>query len=160
MQVGRCARVKESGSAIISEFKGLEPPHQRAYYRMSHDRTLDLIAPTMNDALYLPQPESAIARFLDHINAGHRLLLSSYHDLYQWSINNIDLFWDAVWDATHIQGHKGAHVVDNTALPPSNPPWFVSVERVPPFPLIPDPGSQPRVSIGLSICFNVAQLIS
>lgn len=84
----------------------------------------------MDDALFRPPPESATVRFLDRINAAHGLFLSSYHDLYTWSINNIDLFWDAVWDVTQILGHKGTHVVDNTALPPSNPAWFVSNERV------------------------------
>jgi len=45
--------------------------------------------------------------------------LRDYHDLYTWSITNIDKFWSLVWDFTNIIGYKGNHVVDSSALPPS-----------------------------------------
>ncbi|OBZ76479.1 Acetoacetyl-CoA synthetase [Grifola frondosa] len=77
-------------------------------------------------ALYSPpSPEdSRTFQFLKRINAEHSLPLSSYFDLYKWSIAKIDHFWSAVWDETDIIGFKGAHVVDSAALPPANPPWF------------------------------------
>ena len=77
-------------------------------------------------ALWTPtSPEtSATFRFLNRINAEHSLALSSYYDLYKWSVENIDQFWSAVWDATEVVGHKGAHVVDTAAQPPANPAWF------------------------------------
>ncbi|EJF61261.1 acetoacetate-CoA ligase [Dichomitus squalens LYAD-421 SS1] len=79
-----------------------------------------------DQALWTPtSPEtSATFRFLNRINAEHSLALSSYYDLYKWSVENIDKFWSAVWDATEVVGHKGTHVVDTAAQPPANPAWF------------------------------------
>jgi len=82
--------------------------------------------------LYRPlNPEAtATVRFLKQINSRFGLSLDSYHDLYTWSTTHIDDFWSAVWDETNVVGHKGGHVVDNAALPPSNPPWFDSHPNV------------------------------
>ncbi len=65
-------------------------------------------------ALYTPSfPESArVSSFMRRINAAHGLSLTTYHELYKWSTENIDQFWSAVWDDTGIVGHKGSHVVD------------------------------------------------
>ncbi|PIL37183.1 hypothetical protein GSI_00875 [Ganoderma sinense ZZ0214-1] len=81
---------------------------------------------SVDNALFTPaSPEtSATFRFLHRINAEYSLALASYHDLYNWSTENIDHFWSAVWDFTDILGLKGHHVVDTAALPPDNPPWF------------------------------------
>lgn len=65
-------------------------------------------------------------RFLDEVNASYSTDLRDYHDLYTWSTQNLDKFWSLVWDKTNIIGHKGHHVVDNTALPSANPPWLGS----------------------------------
>jgi len=64
--------------------------------------------------------------FLKKVNEkyGSGLALDSYFDLYRWSIDHIDLFWDTVWDDVVIVGYKGQHVVDNNAAPTTNPPWF------------------------------------
>ncbi|KAH9899837.1 acetoacyl-CoA synthetase [Cubamyces lactineus] len=77
-------------------------------------------------ALYAPSsPETShVVRFMSRINADYGLSLNTYHDLYNWSTQNIDLFWSTVWDDTAIVGHKGSHVVDTSASPPENPPWF------------------------------------
>ncbi|EIW61928.1 acetoacyl-CoA synthetase [Trametes versicolor FP-101664 SS1] len=81
-------------------------------------------------ALYTPSsPESArVSTFRARINAAHGLSLSTYHELYKWSTENIDLFWSAVWDDTGIVGHKGGHVVDREAQPPENPAWFTEAQ--------------------------------
>ncbi|KAH9936950.1 acetoacyl-CoA synthetase [Amylocystis lapponica] len=72
-----------------------------------------------------PSPEtSRVFRFRDRINTQHALTLASYFDLYRWSTAHIDDFWSAVWDETDIVGYKGTHVVDASARPPANPPWF------------------------------------
>ncbi|KDQ64516.1 hypothetical protein JAAARDRAFT_145328 [Jaapia argillacea MUCL 33604] len=63
-------------------------------------------------------------QFLSDINAHYSLHLSSYHDLYNWSVTKVDQFWSNVWDQTNVIGHKGSHVVDNAALPSQNPAWF------------------------------------
>ena len=66
---------------------------------------------------------SATYRLLRRANDVYNLGLQSYHDLYQWSCSHLDLFWGLVWDETTILGHKGIHVVDNSALPVQNPAW-------------------------------------
>ena len=63
-------------------------------------------------------------RFLKRVNAKYGLSLETYADLWKWSTTKIDNFWSEVWDETETVGHKGSHVVDNSALPPANPPWF------------------------------------
>lgn len=91
------------------------------------------VPPSVNaDLTPLYQPrnpqESATFRFLATVNRTFHLSLTSYHDLWVWSTSHIDDFWGAVWDETGIIGHKGAHVVDNSALPPENPPWFTEAD--------------------------------
>ena len=68
--------------------------------------------------------DTATFRFLALVNSSHNLHLSTYHDLYSWSTAYIDKFWSLVWNFTHVVGHKGDHVVDNSAIPSDNPPWF------------------------------------
>lgn len=78
-----------------------------------------------------PNPESTRTyTLLRSVNTRHQLSppLKTYTDLYQWSIDHVDLFWDAVWDETGIVGEKGeggmVHVVDTTKKPCDNPAWF------------------------------------
>lgn len=76
--------------------------------------------------LYVP-PDPKATRcfaFLDKVNARYNTSLESYHDLYTWSTEHIDLFWSLVWDDVTIIGDKGNHVVDNQAMPAANPSWF------------------------------------
>lgn len=96
-----------------------------------------------DDAPLWTPPNPSITRtyaLLRSINALHHLEppLKTYADLYQWSIDHVDLFWDAVWDETGIIGEKGkgggeggaegkgggVHVVDTTKKPCDNPEWF------------------------------------
>lgn len=85
--------------------------------------------PSQESPLFTPthlDPQgSATIHFLNLVNATHGLNLQSYSDLYEWSITHIDAFWALVWDFTSVIGDKGAHVVDNHALPPANPAWFI-----------------------------------
>jgi hypothetical protein len=83
--------------------------------------------PVLHDLpLYRPPNPASTAtfRFLNSVNVTFNLSLTSYHDLYNWSITHIDNFWSAVWDETDLIGHKAHHVVDKAALPPVNPSWF------------------------------------
>ncbi|EGO01898.1 hypothetical protein SERLA73DRAFT_104023 [Serpula lacrymans var. lacrymans S7.3] len=69
---------------------------------------------------------SSTFRFRNSVNTifGISPPLTSYHDLYSWSTTHIDNFWSLVWDEVHVVGQKGTHVVDNSAPPTANPPWF------------------------------------
>jgi acetoacetyl-CoA synthetase len=67
---------------------------------------------------------SRCVAFRKKVNQKYGLALDSYLDLYRWSTDHIDLFWDTVWDDVAIVGYKGQDVVDNNTLPAVNPPWF------------------------------------
>lgn len=118
----------------------------------------------MSSALYIPaRPEATPTfRFLSTVNATFHLELASYQDLYKWSTAHIDHFWGLVWDQTNVVGHKGSHVVDNAALPPTNPTWFGSPLHLPPPVPYPrcSPGSPRQGSTGLRICCNVVLIIN
>ena len=62
-------------------------------------------------------------RFRDAVDSKFGTSLTSYEDLYKWSVENISDFWSTVWDETGVVGHKGALVVES-ATPVQNPAWF------------------------------------
>lgn len=98
---------------------------------LPHFFTTTTIKPMPQQAdtpLYQPKCPQATPthRFLNSVNHAYSLNLSNYHDLYTWSTHNIDKFWSLVWDFTNIIGHKGDHVVDNSALPAATPAWSAS----------------------------------
>ena len=45
-------------------------------------------------------------KFLQHVNEKHQLQLKNYHDLYQWSVENIAAFWEDVWHYTGVKASK------------------------------------------------------
>lgn len=76
--------------------------------------------------LWSPQDphQTRTIRFRDTINTRYHASLSSYEDLYKWSVENVAEFWSTVWDETGVAGEKGTHVVDDHATPADNPAWF------------------------------------
>jgi hypothetical protein len=42
--------------------------------------------------------QALIARFTEYVAARTGLQPSSYHELWQWSVRDIDEFWLSVWD--------------------------------------------------------------
>lgn len=65
----------------------------------------------MTDILWTPSPAavaaSAILDFCAFVNKRHGTSLRHSDDLYAWSVAEIDLFWDAVWDFCGVIGSKG-----------------------------------------------------
>lgn len=54
-----------------------------------------------------PDPTSTpMWRFLKHVNKKHGLGLDGYPTLYQWSIDNVALFWEEVWHFVGIKASK------------------------------------------------------
>lgn len=51
--------------------------------------------------------------FQDMINKTHDVHLAGYQDLYQWSIDNIALFWNEVWHFTRI---RASHLYDEVTI--------------------------------------------
>lgn len=82
----------------------------------------------MRRPLWVPSDErkrdANITRFMDVVNARHKLNLASYSDLYNWSVNNIPDFWLTVWDFVEIKASKGcdAVVTDLSVFPGAE--WF------------------------------------
>lgn len=67
--------------------------------------------------LWSPSPERMDAALIDDFmqfaedRSGHNL--KDYAALYQWSIENSELFWSAVWDFANVIGDKGARILIN-----------------------------------------------
>lgn len=82
----------------------------------------------MRRPLWIPSEErkrdANITRFMDVVNARHKLNLASYSDLYNWSVNNIPDFWRTVWDFVEIKASKGydSAVTDLSVFPGAE--WF------------------------------------
>lgn len=74
-----------------------------------------------------PSPTStAMYAFMQRANAKHNLNLTSYSDLYNWSIGpSRTLFWSLMWDTAHLI-HSGSFtiVVDTAAPMDTIPHWF------------------------------------
>jgi acetoacetyl-CoA synthetase len=72
--------------------------------------------------LWTPSPEtvasSNMTAFLNFVNERHGLSFKNDKELYAWSVDQIEPFWDAVWDFNKIIGDKGKTILENsTAMP-------------------------------------------
>lgn len=67
--------------------------------------------------LWTPSPERMDAALIDDFmqfaedRSGHNL--KTYPELYQWSIENSELFWSALWDFSKLIGEKGLRILVN-----------------------------------------------
>ncbi|MFI0400111.1 MAG: acetoacetate--CoA ligase [Thiolinea sp.] len=67
--------------------------------------------------LWSPSPERMDAALMDDFmqfaedRSGHNL--KTYPELYQWSIENSELFWSALWDFSKVIGEKGLRILVN-----------------------------------------------
>jgi acetoacetyl-CoA synthetase len=83
----------------------------------------------MRNPLWIPSEErkqsANITRFIQAINQQYQLKLTSYTDLYQWSVDNIADFWAAMWDFAEIKAsQRYDQVVDDlTKFPGAKFPW-------------------------------------
>lgn len=65
--------------------------------------------------LWSPSPERMDAALINTFRqfaqdrSGHNL--SNYPELYQWSIDNNEMFWSAVWDFSKLVGDKGSRIL-------------------------------------------------
>ncbi|KAG8934326.1 hypothetical protein FRC02_010183 [Tulasnella sp. 418] len=103
---------------------------------MNIAQTSSLAASGLSKKLWAPSlgtlPETGTHRLLSKINNGltsaakERATLSSYHDLWSWSTENISDFWELVWEETRVVGDMGTAGagVNAHATPASNPTWF------------------------------------
>lgn len=54
---------------------------------------------------------TAMYRYLQTVNQSQNLHLSTYPDLYKWSIENINAFWESVWKFVGIRAEGTASPV-------------------------------------------------
>lgn len=54
-----------------------------------------------------PRPETTqLHAFQQHLFTKYPIASESYHDLWQWSIDNPAAFWEEVWHYTGVKAHK------------------------------------------------------
>ncbi len=82
----------------------------------------------MSKVLWKPdeqQIENAnMTRFIGKINEQYGLALSSYDELYQWSIDNIPEFWKAMWEFGDIVHSKAFNEIVNDLDKMPGARWF------------------------------------
>ena len=62
---------------------------------------------------------SNLSRFIDLVNQRYsQSIKTEYHDIWNWSVNNIESFWSLIWDFTEIKGIKGTKISENLGLMP------------------------------------------
>ena len=82
----------------------------------------------MRSPLWVPSEErrkqANITRFIEQVNAWYGLNISSYADLYRWSVESIPDFWAAIWDFVGIKSSQRYDLVvdDLTKFPGAK--WF------------------------------------
>src|SRR6186997_1131559 len=84
----------------------------------------------MRHPLWIPSEErkqqANITRFIEQVNAWYGLKISSYAELYRWSVENIPDFWAAMWDFAGIKSsQRYDQVVDDMGKFPGAR-WFPS----------------------------------
>ena len=57
--------------------------------------------PAVPEVLWSPEPAERqaanVTRFLEAVEADRGLRLGSYEELWQWSVDELEDFWDAIW---------------------------------------------------------------
>ncbi|MDA0666749.1 MAG: acetoacetate--CoA ligase [Planctomycetota bacterium] len=80
----------------------------------------------MHEVLWQPSAkfvaQSRITAFAAHIGFALEGKDNGYDALWQWSIENREAFWSAVWDFTNVIGDKGTVILGADAMPGAD--WF------------------------------------
>jgi acetoacetyl-CoA synthetase len=82
----------------------------------------------MSTPLWIPSPDriarSNLTRFINSVNATHQLQFNDYRELYQWSIDHPDLFWNHLWDFCNVRARLRATTVLSDADQMPGATWF------------------------------------
>lgn len=83
----------------------------------------------MRKPLWVPSEERVkqanITRFMKFVNERHGSEFDSYDQLYEWSIENISEFWEAMWDFEEVKASRGYDVVVDDLGKFPGARWFV-----------------------------------
>src|SRR5690554_3335116 len=82
----------------------------------------------MNQPLWQPSAAvielSPMHQFMQEVNKRYKLDLKDYSELFDWSVSNLEGFWDQVWDFGGVVGSKGSNrILENPNLMPGAR-WF------------------------------------
>lgn len=70
-----------------------------------------------NTPLWTPSKErienSNAMKFMKQVSEKSGFAGSTFHDLWEWSVNNPEPFWDNIWDFGDIIGEKGSNRISN-----------------------------------------------
>ena len=77
--------------------------------------------------LSAPAPDSRahsrIGRYLDWLASDRGLVFEGYHDLWRWSVNDLEGFWQSIWDHFDVRSHSPyARVLGEEVMPGAR--WF------------------------------------
>ncbi len=62
---------------------------------------------------------SNLSRFIELVNQKYlKSIKKEYHDIWNWSVNNVESFWSLIWDFSEIKGNKGTRISKNLARMP------------------------------------------
>jgi acetoacetyl-CoA synthetase len=72
--------------------------------------------------LWSPSPrrvaDANMTRFIEALNQAYKTKLRDYHDLWRWSVDHLEEFWDAVWQYGGVIGDRGKRVlIDRGKMP-------------------------------------------
>jgi acetoacetyl-CoA synthetase len=60
--------------------------------------------------VWTPSPEriadATITRFREWVNERHGLDLAGYHELWRWSVDELEAFWAGIWQFFHVEASK------------------------------------------------------
>jgi len=83
----------------------------------------------MRKPLWVPSEERVkqanITRFMKFVNERHNVEFDSYDQLYEWSIENISEFWEAMWNFGDVKASRGYDVVVDDLGKFPGARWFV-----------------------------------
>ncbi len=57
--------------------------------------------------------ESPIMKFIEFVGRRVKKTFIGYDDLYDWSVDEKEDFWDALWDFCGVVGEKGSKVLED-----------------------------------------------
>lgn len=85
----------------------------------------------MSELLWTPSKDriskANITKFISYISEKEKIKLNDYHELYDWSINNIEKFWKCIWDYSGIIHSKDYNtILIDKGIKDSK--WFVGSE--------------------------------
>ncbi|MEO5734492.1 MAG: acetoacetate--CoA ligase [Rubrivivax sp.] len=106
----------ESAASVLRPPRGLRTPVPSSTPQAARSATAD--TPTL-----MPHPTPQLARYQQWLADTHHLHFDSYDALWQWSITDLNAFWQSIWDWFDIQSPTPHRCVLESAVMPGAI-WF------------------------------------